>query len=153
MQLIKINELNIYYNSKLELFKKLLLLHGSTKKSFAMKFELSYTYVNSWGTKKNDEYIKFPSWVFHYLKDITFFKVATLKQVMTLEYIYDQLQEGETLSSLYKRINNPITIGPSNPLQLPMDDTKLDCRIYNKVLCKMYFDDIIFSENTDEDDS
>lgn len=125
MKRVQINGLFIYHTSNLELFKQLLHLNGATKKGFAMKFELSYAYVNSWGSRKGDKIKKFPSWVFHYLKDVTFYKVATIKQCMMIEQINERLNNQENLSDLYKLISNPIHIGAYDPLTVHIEDEKI----------------------------
>lgn len=73
---------------------------------------------------------KFPSWVFHYLKDVSFFKIGTLKQYMTIEQIDERLNNGENLSNMYKLFNNPVQVGPYNPLEVPFDEGFLDDVFY-----------------------
>lgn len=72
-----------------------------TKKEFCKKFNLSYSYVNSWGSIINSSEIKFPSWVFTYLKDILYFKIEVIKSKLSIEQIYEKITSGETLKKMY----------------------------------------------------
>lgn len=101
---IFINGLRIKYEKDRELFNKLLKLNGVSKKKFCEKFSLSYSYVNAWGSFINGEEKKFPNWVFVYLKDIMYYKIAAIRIKLGIIYIDERLKNGENLTDLYKDI-------------------------------------------------
>lgn len=74
------------------------------KKEECEKFGLSYSYVNAWGSTTKTKEIKYPSWVFHYLKDVMYYKMEAIKIKMALEKIYARLNSGETLTDIYREI-------------------------------------------------
>lgn len=102
MQQISINGLKFNYTKERDLFNGLLKINGVSKKKFCEKFELSYSYVNAWGSTTKAKEIKYPSWVFHYLKDVMYYKIEAIKIKMPLEKIYIKLNEGETLTDIYR---------------------------------------------------
>ena len=105
MQEITINGLRFKYERDRDLFNYLLKINGVTKKKFCKKFGLSYSYVNAWGSTTKEKSIKFPSWVFHYLKDVMYYKIEAIKIKLPLSVLYHRLQHGETLTDLYKEVS------------------------------------------------
>jgi hypothetical protein len=79
MQQITINGLKFNYEKERDLFNGLLKINGVSKKKFCEKFGLSYSYVNAWGSTTKAKEIKYPSWVFHYLKDVMYYKIEAIK--------------------------------------------------------------------------
>jgi hypothetical protein len=102
---ININGLRFNYEKERDLFNGLLKINGVSKKKFCEKFELSYSYVNAWGSTASQKEIKYPSWVFHYLKDVMYFKIEAIKIKIPLERIYERLQSGENLTDIYKTLS------------------------------------------------
>jgi len=102
---ININGLRFNYEKDRDLFNGLLKINGVSKKKFCEKFELSYSYVNAWGSTTSQKEIKYPSWVFHYLKDVMYFKIEAIKIKSSLERIYERLQAGENLTDIYKSLS------------------------------------------------
>ena len=110
MQQITINGLKFSYTKERDLFNGLLKINGVSKKKFCEKFGLSYSYVNAWGSTTKEKSIKYPSWVFHYLKDVMYYKIEAIKIKLPLTKIYERLHHGETLTSIYRQISiNPKT--------------------------------------------
>jgi len=105
MQQIKINGLRFEYNRDRDLFNALLKINGVTKKRFCEKFDLSYSYVNAWGSTTKEKDIKFPSWVLVYLKDVMYFKIEAIKIKMSLDRLYDELEFGKNLTDIFKELN------------------------------------------------
>ena len=105
MQQISINGLKFTYEKERDLFNGLLKINGVSKKKFCQKFGFSYSYVNAWGSTTKSKEIKFPSWVFHYLKDVMYYKIEAIKIKIPLEKIYERLNEGETLTDIYKQVS------------------------------------------------
>ena len=101
MQKIIINGLRLSYERDRDLFNALLKMNGVSKKKFCEKFDLSYSYVNAWGSTTKEKEIKYPSWVFHYLRDVMYYKIEALRVKMSLTRLYDELEGGKTLSELY----------------------------------------------------
>ena len=101
MQEISINGLRFSYERDRDFFNTLLKMNGVSKKKFCEKFGLSYSYVNAWGSTTKEKEIKFPSWVFHYLKDVMYYKIEAIRVKMSLSRLYDELEGGKTLSALY----------------------------------------------------
>ena len=106
MQEITINGLKFHYEKERDLFNGLLKMNGVSKKKFCEKFELSYSYVNAWGSTTKTKEIKYPSWVFHYLKDVMYYKIEAIKIKIPLGKIYDRLNSGETLTEIYKEVSS-----------------------------------------------
>ncbi len=111
MKEININGLRIQYERDRDLFNRLLKMNEVSKKRFCEKFDLSYSYVNAWGSTTKEKEIKFPSWVFVYLRDVMYFKIEAIKIKMSLEMIYDALESGQNLTEMFvtlhkKRDNN-----------------------------------------------
>lgn len=106
MQQISINGLKFTYTKERDLFNGLLKINGVSKKKFCEKFGLSYSYVNAWGSTTKEKSIKYPSWVFHYLKDVMYYKIEAIKIKMSLAKIYERLNAGETLSDIYKEVSS-----------------------------------------------
>lgn len=104
MQEILINGLKIEYDKDRDLFNKLLQINGVSKKKFCEKFSLSYSYVNSWGSFIKNEEKKFPNWVFIYLKDIMYYKIAAIRVKIGLEVIQNHMNLGKNLSDIYKEV-------------------------------------------------
>ncbi len=104
MQQITINGLKFNYKKERDLFNGLLKINGVSKKKFCEKFGLSYSYVNAWGSTTKTKEIKYPSWVFHYLKDVMYYKIEAIKIKMPLEKIYNRLNGSETLTDIFKGI-------------------------------------------------
>lgn len=102
MQQMTINGLKFNYEKERDLFNGLLKINGVSKKKFCEKFGLSYSYVNAWGSSTKAKEIKYPSWVFHYLKDVMYYKIEAIKIKMPLERIYDRLNGSETLTDIFK---------------------------------------------------
>jgi hypothetical protein len=105
MQQITINGLKFNYEKERDLFNGLLKINGVSKKKFCEKFGLSYSYVNAWGSTTKTKEIKYPSWVFHYLKDVMYYKIEAIKIKMPLEKIYNRLNRSETLTDIFKEIS------------------------------------------------
>jgi len=105
MQQITINGLKFNYEKERDLFNGLLKINGVSKKKFCEKFGLSYSYVNAWGSTTKTKEIKYPSWVFHYLKDVMYYKIEAIKIKIPLEKIYDRLNGSETLTDIFKEIS------------------------------------------------
>jgi len=105
MKEIAINGLKFTYEKERDLFNGLLKINGVSKKKFCEKFGFSYSYVNAWGSTTKSKEIKFPSWVFHYLKDVMYYKIEAIKIKIPLEKIYERLNEGETLTDIYKQVS------------------------------------------------
>ena len=101
MQEFSINGLRFKYERERDLFNALLKMNGVSKKKFCEKFELSYSYVNAWGSTTKEKEIKFPSWVFHYLKDVMYYKVEAIRIKMSLSRLYDALENGQSLTDIY----------------------------------------------------
>ncbi len=108
MQQITINGLKFNYEKERDLFNGLLKINGVSKKKFCEKFGLSYSYVNAWGSTTKTKEIKYPSWVFHYLKDVMYYKIEAIKIKMPLEKIYDRLNGSETLTDIFKEITTDL---------------------------------------------
>ena len=106
MQQITINGLKFNYEKERDLFNGLLKINGVSKKKFCEKFGLSYSYVNAWGSTTKIKEIKYPSWVFHYLKDVMYYKIEAIKIKMPLEKIYNRLNGSETLTDIFKEISS-----------------------------------------------
>jgi len=106
MQQISINSLKFTYEKERDLFNGLLKINGVSKKTFCKKFGFSYSYVNAWGSTTKIKEIKYPSWVFHYLKDVMYYKIEAIKIKLPLEKIYDRLNNGENLTDIYKNISS-----------------------------------------------
>ncbi len=115
MAQISINGLKFNYARERELFNGLLKINGVSKKKFCEKFGLSYSYVNAWGSTTKEKEIKFPSWVFHYLKDVMYYKIEAIKIKISLEKIYEKLNNGKTLTDIYKELatSSKVNIDPS----------------------------------------
>ena len=105
MQQIKINGLRFEYERDRDLFNALLKMNGVTKKKFCEKFDLSYSYVNAWGSTTKEKDLKFPSWVLIYLKDVMYYKIEAIKIKMSLDRIYDELESGKNLTEIYIEFN------------------------------------------------
>ena len=105
MQQISINGLKFTYEKERDLFNGLLKINGVSKKKFCEKFGFSYSYVNAWGSTTKTKEIKYPSWVFHYLKDVMYYKIEAIKIKVSLMKIYERLISGETLTDIYKEIS------------------------------------------------
>ena len=117
MKQITINGLKFNYEKERDLFNYLLKINGVSKKKFCEKFELSYSYVNAWGSTTKAKEIKYPSWVFHYLKDVMYYKIEAIKIKIPLEKIYERINGGETLTDIYKDISmaSKVYIDEFNP--------------------------------------
>ena len=102
---ININGIRFNYEKERDLFNGLLKINGVSKKKFCEKFGLSYSYVNAWGSTTSQKEIKYPSWVFHYLKDVMYFKIEAIKIKIPLERIYERLQSEENLTDIYKSLS------------------------------------------------
>jgi hypothetical protein len=109
MMQIRINGLLFNYEKERDLFNGLLKINGVTKKKFCEKFDLSYSYVNAWGSTTTEKEIKYPSWVFHYLKDVMYFKIEAIKIKIPLERIYDRLKHGENLTDIFKTVTTNLS--------------------------------------------
>ena len=105
MQQIKINGLRFEYDRDRDLFNALLKINGVPKKKFCEKFDLSYSYVNAWGSTTKEKDIKFPSWALIYLKDVMYFKIEAIKIKMSLSRLYDELESGKSLTDIFKELN------------------------------------------------
>jgi len=110
MQKIKINGLGFEYDRDRDLFNYLLKINGVTKKKFCEKFELSYSYVNAWGSTTKEKDIKFPSWVLVYLKDVMYYKIEAIRIKMSLDRLYDELESGKNLTDIFKELNKQVTL-------------------------------------------
>ena len=106
MEEISINGLKFTYSKERDLFNGLLKINGVSKKRFCEKFALSYSYVNAWGSTTKEKRIKFPSWVFHYLRDVMYYKIEAIKIKISLAKIYERLNAGETLTDIYKEVSS-----------------------------------------------
>ncbi len=106
MEEISINGLKFTYSKERDLFNGLLKINGVSKKRFCEKFGLSYSYVNAWGSTTKEKKIKFPSWVFHYLRDVMYYKIEAIKIKISLAKIYERLNTGETLTDIYKEVSS-----------------------------------------------
>jgi hypothetical protein len=104
MKQISINGLKFNYEKERDLFNGLLKINGVSKKKFCEKFGLSYSYVNAWGSTTKTKEIKYPSWVFHYLKDVMYYKIEAIKIKIPLGKIHERLHNGETLTDIYREI-------------------------------------------------
>jgi hypothetical protein len=100
----KINGLIFEYEKKRDLFNTLLKINGVTKKDFCKKFNLSYSYVNAWGSIINDKEKKYPNWVFVYLEDVMFFKIASIRVKISLDTLNKKTKDGQNLSEIYKEL-------------------------------------------------
>lgn len=105
MQQIKINGLRLEYEKDRDLFNALLKMNGVSKKKFCEKFDLSYSYVNAWGSTTKEKSIKYPSWVLIYLKDVMYFKIEAIKIKMSLDRLYDELEVGKNLTEIFIELN------------------------------------------------
>jgi hypothetical protein len=105
MNEININGLKIRYDRHRDLFNYLLKINGVSKKKFCEKFDLSYSYVNAWGSTTKAKEIKFPSWVLIYLKDVMYYKIEAIKIKMSLDRLYDELESGKNLTDIFKELN------------------------------------------------
>jgi len=110
MQEIKINGLRFEYERDRDLFNYLLKINGVSKQKFCEKFGLSYSYVNAWGSTTKEKNIKFPSWVLIYLKDVMYYKIEAIRIKMSLDRLYDELENGKNLTDIFKELNKQITI-------------------------------------------
>ncbi len=127
MQKISINGLRFSYERERDLFNALLKMNGVSKKKFCEKFELSYSYVNAWGSTTKEKEIKFPSWVFHYLKDVMYFKVEAIRIKMSLKRLYDALENGLSLTDIYLDLNKHQNTTDQDSLFVPdamIEDTQ-----------------------------
>ena len=106
MKQISINGLTFNYEKERDLFNGLLKINGVSKKKFCEKFDLSYSYVNAWGSTTKTKEIKYPSWVFHYLRDVMYYKIEAIKIKIPLDKIYKKLNNGETLTDIYKDLSS-----------------------------------------------
>jgi len=102
---ITINGLTFTYTKERDLFNGLLKINGVSKKKFCEKFGLSYSYVNAWGSTTKEKQIKFPSWVFHYLRDVMYYKIEAIKIKLPLSRIYERLNAGETLTDIFRELS------------------------------------------------
>ena len=125
MQQIKINGLRFEYDRDRDLFNALLKMNGVSKKKFCEKFDLSYSYVNAWGSTTKEKDIKFPSWVLIYLKDVMYFKIEAIKIKMSLDRLYDALESGRNLTDIFKELN-----------KTPYDDDTVNMFIPEEILNK-----------------
>ncbi len=105
MKQISVNGLKFNYKKERDLFNGLLKINGVSKKKFCEKFGFSYSYVNAWGSTTKVKEIKYPSWVFHYLRDVMYYKIEAIKIKMPLDKIYERLSGGETLTEIYKDVS------------------------------------------------
>jgi len=105
MKEFRVNGLRIRYERERALFNTLLKLNGVSKRRFAEKFGLSYSYVNTWGSTTSKGEVKFPSWVFVYLRDILYYKLSAIRLKMGLSKIYDAIEGGKTLTDLYRELH------------------------------------------------
>ena len=106
MEQLSINGLNFNYDKERDLFNGLLKINGVSKKKFCEKFDLSYSYVNAWGSSTKIKQIKYPSWVFIYLQDVMYYKIESIKIKIPLSKIHERLNAGETLTDVYKEVNS-----------------------------------------------
>ncbi len=104
MKEVSINGLKFQYEKERDLFNGLIKINGVSKKKFCEKFNLSYSYVNAWGSTTKTKEIKYPSWVFHYLKDVMYYKIEAIKIKLPMSKIYERLNSGQTLTDIYKEI-------------------------------------------------
>lgn len=104
MKELSINGLVFTYTRERELFNELLKINGVSKTSFSEKFSLSYSYVNAWGSIINDIEKKYPNWVFEYLKDIMYYKVAAIRVKISLSNLNERITNGKNLSEIYKEL-------------------------------------------------
>jgi len=105
MKQMNINGLKFTYTKERDLFNGLLKINGVSKKKFCEKFGLSYSYVNAWGSTTKSKEIKYPRWVFHYLKDVMYYKIEAIKIKIPLTTIYEKLNNNETLTDIYKEVS------------------------------------------------
>ena len=117
MEEIRINGLRIRYERERSLFNYLLKMNGVSKKQFAEKFGLSYSYVNTWGSTTKEGPVKFPSWVFVYLKDVIYYKVAAIRLRMSLSRLYDELEAGRNLTEIYREFQK--TADGESAIEIP----------------------------------
>ena len=110
MKKIKINGLRFEYERERDLFNALLKLNGVTKKKFCEKFELSYSYVNAWGSTTKEKDIKFPTWVLIYLKDVMYFKIESIRIKMSLDRLYDEIESGKSLTEVFIALNKNLNV-------------------------------------------
>ena len=110
MQQIKINGLRFEYERERDLFNYLLKINGVTKKKFCEKFDLSYSYVNAWGSTTKEKDIKFPSWVLIYLKDVMYYKIEAIRIKMSLDRLYDELEAGKNLTEVFRELNKSVSL-------------------------------------------
>ena len=104
MKQMNINGLRFEYERERDLFNALLKINGVAKKKFCEKFDLSYSYVNAWGSTTKEKDIKFPSWVLIYLKDVMYYKVEAIKIKMSLDRLYDELDSGKNLTAIFTEL-------------------------------------------------
>ena len=124
MQQISINGLKFNYEKERDLFNGLLKINGVSKKKFCEKFGLSYSYVNAWGSTTKTKEIKYPSWVFHYLKDVMYYKIEAIKIKIPLGKIYERLHSGETLTNIYREItaDSKVHLDETDPyISIPLE--------------------------------
>ena len=126
MQQININGLRFQHDRDRDLFNALLKMNGVTKKKFCEKFDLSYSYVNAWGSTTKEKDIKFPSWVLIYLKDVMYFKIEAIKIKLSLDRLYDELESGKNLTTIFKELNKTTT----------NSDSTIDMIIPDEILAK-----------------
>ena len=124
MKEIKINGLRFEYERDRDLFNYLLKINGVTKKKFCEKFDLSYSYVNAWGSTTKEKDIKFPSWVLIYLKDVMYYKIEAIRIKMSLDRLYDELENGKNLTVIFKELNK--SNDSSNDIDMFIPDDLLE---------------------------
>ena len=124
MKEIKINGLRFEYERDRDLFNYLLKINGVTKKKFCEKFDLSYSYVNAWGSTTKEKDIKFPSWVLIYLKDVMYYKIEAIKIKMSLNRLYDELENGKNLTVIFRELNK--SNDSSNDIDMFIPDDLLE---------------------------
>ena len=118
---MNINGLRFEYERDRDLFNTLLKINGVTKKKFCEKFNLSYSYVNAWGSTTKEKSIKFPSWVLIYLKDVMYFKVDAIRIKMSLSKLYDELESGRSLTEIYKELHKSSSTDEAPYMFIPDD--------------------------------
>jgi len=124
MKEIKINGLRFEYERDRDLFNYLLKINGVTKKKFCEKFGLSYSYVNAWGSTTKEKDIKFPSWVLIYLKDVMYYKIEAIRIKMSLDRLYDELENGKNLTVIFRELNK--SNDSSNDIDMFIPDDLLE---------------------------
>ena len=124
MKKIKINGLRFEYERDRDLFNYLLKINGVTKKKFCEKFDLSYSYVNAWGSTTKEKDIKFPSWVLIYLKDVMYYKIEAIRIKMSLDRLYDELENGKNLTVIFRELNK--SNDSSNDIDMFIPDDLLE---------------------------